>query len=653
MRWAFRSLLYFLLASVLFSCGSGGSVQGRKVIIFVWDGLRPDSVNPVDTPNLYSMMQEGVFFSDNHSTYPTFTMINSSSFATGSFPDKTGFYGNTVWQPGALGKNSAGQSVDFNQPVFTEDYAILEALDAYYNNQLLMVGTLFQIAQKAGLKTAVVGKSGAAFLQDYKKGGLILDEKMAYPLSFAKELQTAGYPLPKTTPFAYQPGDITLFPDNGDPTAFGSRRNLNDSVTSDPTDSSGSPYCNANKYMMKVYLEYILPKKNPDITLIWFRDPDSTEHAYGIGVANYRASLKCMDDMLGQMRNKLKELGIDGITDIIIVSDHGHSNVSGPLNLFPLRAISNGSVSGTDPNGYSVSGDVRLADLLTRAGFKAYDGTGCVYDPVMSGIKADGMPVYPAQTDQDGSVCGKQGQKYTTRSFKVPQTLPQDALVLAPNGGSEYIYIPSKDPQLVKNVVLFLQSREEIGAIFVDDRYGKIPGTFPLSFVRLENTASRNPDIVVSYNYDENAVVQGFKGIEFESMFNLRGMHGSFSPVDVHNTLIAYGPDFKNNYKDPLPSGNVDVAPTVAKIFSLSMPQADGRPLVEALKNANESVSSPSTECLISDKVTGLQMKLPTDPDGKDIDQAKTTYYIKLCTKKVIYNNKTYIYFDYAKGVRE
>ena len=57
--------------------------EQRKIIIFVWDGLRPDSVNPADTPNLHALREAGVEFTDNHSTYPTFTMMNAASFATG------------------------------------------------------------------------------------------------------------------------------------------------------------------------------------------------------------------------------------------------------------------------------------------------------------------------------------------------------------------------------------------------------------------------------------------------------------------------------------------------------------------------------------------------------------------------------------------
>jgi len=652
------SLLFTLAYGGPFDSSSGASpVQKKKVILFVWDGLRPDSIDPKNTPNLYNLSQKGVFFSDNHSTYPTFTMMNSASLATGDFPYKTGFYGNTVWRPGASGTNFAGQTVDFNQPVFTEDYKILQDLNNYYNNQLLLVSTILQAAQQAGLKTAVVGKSGAAFLFDYKEGGIILDERMAYPLSFAQELQNAGYPLPKYTPIAYNPGAITLSPNNGDPTAWVPIKHLNDSVTPDPTDSSGSPYCKANTYMMNVYLNYILPNKNPDVSVIWFRDPDSTEHEYGVGSNNYKLALQCMDGLLGQLLNTLKQDGLDKTTDVIVVSDHGHDNVSGDLSLFPLRTVSNGQVGGIDNvNGYSVSGDVRLADLLTRAGFKdVYDGHGCVYDPVLSGIKADGTPVYPTQTDTTGNICGKAGQLYTTANFTVPANLPQDAIVIAENGGSDYLYVPSHNPNIIQQLVSYLQRREEYGAIFVDDRYGHIPGTFPLSLVKLENTAGRNPDIIVSYNYNENAVIQGMKGIEYESMLVLRGMHGSFSPIDVHNTLIAYGPDFKSGFVDKLPTGNVDVAPTIAYILGLSLPNRDGRILAEALKNPpGGTISGPTASCIKSDQVSNLKFMLPTDPNGNAIDTSKQgIFYDEICTKTLSYQGKTYTYFDYAKGVRE
>jgi hypothetical protein len=188
------------------------------VILFVWDGMRPDSISDSETPHLAALAKRGTYFADNHSSYPTFTMMNAAAFATGAFSGKSGFYGNTVYRPGAPARASGGDEVDLNEPVFTEDYGILKQLDANQDEHLLLIGTLFQAAQKAGLKTAAVGKSGPAFLQDYKSGGVMIDERAAFPLEFARELQDAHVALPAATPFAYPGGKLKLAADNGDPT---------------------------------------------------------------------------------------------------------------------------------------------------------------------------------------------------------------------------------------------------------------------------------------------------------------------------------------------------------------------------------------------------------------------------------------------------
>lgn len=631
-----------------------GSAVGKRAIIFVWDGMRPDAISQADTPNLYKMKQEGSFFTDNHSTYPTFTMMNAASFATGAFPGTTGFYGNTFWAKGAMGKDASANTVDFNQPVFTEDYAILQDLDTFYNGQLLLVGSLFEAAHTAGLKTAAIGKAGPAFLQDRKKGGVILDERTALPLSFAQELQAAKYKIPALTPNAYDAGQITLASDNGDPTASLAKKLFADGVTTDPSDASGTQFRSAHDYMVDVYLSYVLPKKQPELSVVWLRNPDSTEHAYGVGSANFKDALHSQDEILGRIQKALVDQGLEATTNLIVVSDHGHSNMSGPATLFPLRGVDKGNFGQPDVNGFAASGEVRLADLLTRAGFVAFDGTGCTYDPVMSGVKADGSHVYPTKTDADGSVCGTAGKLYSTASFKVPATLPAGAVVVAANGGSDYIYVPDHDPQKVAALVTFLQGREEMGAIFVASQYGAVKGTLPLDMIKVENKAGRSPDIVVSYTFDETAMVQGFPGIEFAGTINNRGMHGSFSPIDVHNTLVAKGPDFREGFADALPTGNVDVAPTVAFLLGLSMPGADGRPLYEALKaGVDMSEYNVSQQTTSSTDATGLTMKLPTDPDGKDVDASKSSYHIDLHTKSLSFCGKSHTYFDHARAVRK
>jgi arylsulfatase A-like enzyme len=634
-----------------------GPEPARNVIVVVWDGLRPDTIDASLTPNLARLRDEGTEFTDNHSTYPTFTMMNAASFATGSYPGTAGFYGNVLWQPTAKGKDSAGKPVDFRQPVFSEDYALLDALDQDTQGQLLLLPTLFDVAREAGMATVTLGKSGAAYLQDRKRGGMMLDERTVFPLSLAKELQAKGIALPPTIANTYAAGEIALASTNGNPVEFKPPKRLADGVSTDPTADVGSGYKSALEYMVSAYLEYLLPGKKPRLSLLWLRDPDSTQHNYGVGAQSWRDAMQASDALLGRIRDKLQQLGLSSSTDVILVSDHGHSNVSGAPSSFPLRAVKDGQVGEVDEaNGYSVSGLVRMADLLRRAGFDAYDGLGCTYQPVAAGIKADGMPVYPTLTDQDGSICGKAGQKYQVGPMKVPASLRPGALVVAVNGGSDYVYVPDHDPAVVGRTVAFLQSRSEVGAIFVDDRYRGIPGTLPLSAIRARNAAGRNPDILFGYDYDARAEVEGVRGTEYAGMLlgnYYRGMHGSFSPRDVHNTLLAVGPDFRRGFQDTLPTGNVDVAPTVARILGLSLQRAEGRPLLEAMQGGAEAFDyHVVTDVIRAPPATALTVRLATDPDGKDVDAGKTTYTLELSTKSVTHGGRKYVYYHSAKATR-
>jgi len=656
-------LLLSAVAALLVACSAvphahtqaqAAAHASRRVIVFVWDGLRPDSISEADTPHLAALAKRGTAFADNHSSYPTFTMMNAAAFATGSFSGHSGFFGNAIYRPGMPGRTAGGAEVDFNDPVFLEDYGILKQLDENEDRHLFLIGTLFQAAQKAGLVTAAVGKSGPAFLQDYKNGSVVLDERAAFPLAFAKELQAAHFALPTTAPFAYRNGELHLADGNGDPT-FGPRAAvLADGFTQNPDDHSGSPPAAGNRYLMSVFLDYVLPRKHPDLSVVWLRNPDSTEHAYGVGSPNYHTALQAQDELLGKLQDKLAELHMDSDTDLIVVSDHGHSNVSGPLDLFPLRKVENGKMGQIDrEHGYSVSGDIRLAHELSMAGIRAYDGAGCSYDPVMSGIKADGSALHPPKP-ASGNDCGHL-KNYTSPGYELLHPfLPREAFVVVANGGSDYLYQPDHDPERIRMAVRFLQSHEEYGAIFVDERYGDIPGTLPLSRVRLENMEGRNPDIVVGYTFDENAVIQGMPGIEFEgvSSSSSHGMHGSFSPRDVHNTLLASGPDFAERYTDTLPSGNVDVAPTIAKILGLDLPQADGRPLLEALRGrahveASAYATKPQT-LTPATPATGLSILSPVGAAS-----GATSYSFDLHIKELRQGDKVWTYFDWAKAVRK
>jgi hypothetical protein len=192
-----------------------------------------------------------------------------------------------------------------------------------------------------------------------------------------------------------------------------------------------------------------------------------------------------------------------------------------------------------------------------------------------------------------------------------------------------------------------LQSRLQFGAIFVSDKYGDVAGTLPMSLIKTENTVTgRGPD--------ENVAVAGRPGISYASSVNRRGDHGSFSPTDTHISMMAHGPSFKSGLYDTLPTANVDIAPTVARILTFNMPGVQGRVLEEALKGGPRVTEyTVLGKTYRSSKKTGLKVKLPTDLDGRTIDPNLTTYSIELRTKILTRGGTGYIYFDQARAVRE
>jgi arylsulfatase A-like enzyme len=667
--------------------GSGAPIQARKpkVIVFVWDGLRPDSISAQTTPNLATLRdRSAVNFRDHHAAYPTFTMMNASAFATGAYAGRHGFYGNTLYQPGASGTNADGKAIDFTQPVFSEDHGVLQALDAFNGKTgLFSTETLFHAAHAAGLRTAAIGKIGPAFLQDFRPDeqlSVLLDENIAVPFAFARSLQAAGFALPvNTVRYPYGAGrSLSLAPNNGNPTAPVSEKlvKLSDGVTPDPRTALGSAHDAGNEYLMSVYLEYVLPKVDPDLSFVWLRNPDSTEHQFGPGSANYLDALRDQDALLGKLQAKLAELGLQRSTDLLIVSDHGHSTVGGDPELFPLRALQgepdgHGEVGALDPNGYAVSGEIRTADVLTRAGFRhVYDGGGCQLDPVLSGIRKDGSLVYPTRHDAAGgctppAASPPQTQKhpasavaYSLPSFRIPEPVPKDAIVIATNGGTEYFYVLNQSLASVRALVLALQERAAVGPIFVRTRYGAIAGTLPLSAVNAESDRSSPPmpDLMVSFDWDDAAITASnasVPGSEYAGVQRYRGMHGSFSPRDVHNTLIALGPHFKSSYSDSLPTGNVDLAPTIAELLGFHFDAPNGRVLREALVG---QTGDYHVETLDQDSAPVRLPKTCRPDDPSCVRPGGPATYRVTLRKKVLTlanTSTSYGYFDQAKATRD
>ncbi len=637
-----------------------------KIILFVWDGLRRDVITPLHTPNLYKLKENGTYFSDHHSSYPTVTMNNANSIATGNYAGLTGFYGNIVWRPDLI--RIPGLNFDFTQPTGTEKQSILQALDqSKIDKPLLYVETLLQKARQYGLSTVQVGKAGPVGLQNINlssEQSIIVTTDKIYPENFAKNLLNKGYFLPKKAVESYPDVTNKLKKDSNNPTEKSLTKELisiDGKIPlvglSNPQDSNEAKYQSGNEYFMDIFLKEILSNNSPDLSIIWLREPDTTEHTYGPGSKSFYLALENQDKLLGKLLLYINKLGLVNNTNLIIASDHGHSNVSANIDLFPLRTISNGQIGELSNDGYSVSGYIRIADVLTKAGFRAFDGQGCSYNPVQHGILANGSLVATIEVDKEGSICGQgKGALYTTPSYKVPKELPVDSVVIANNRGSAFLYVPSGNHDIVKKLVRFLQSRQEFDSIFVDSLYGAIPGTLPLKTINFyDSKEERHPDIVVSMSYDDKALVQGLAGTEYSNVELDRGSHGSLSPIDINAVFIGYGPNFKDKYIDLLPTGNVDLPVTMAYILNLPFFDRQGRPALEALKNSGVKASDYELrykQLQPQEPARELKIQAITNMNEKESLTDKDTYTFVMNTKELSYKSFEYMYIDSSKAVR-
>jgi predicted AlkP superfamily pyrophosphatase or phosphodiesterase len=211
--------------------------------------------------------------------------------------------------------------------------------------------------------------------------------------------------------------------------------------------------------------------------------------------------------------------------------------------------------------------------------------------------------------------------------------LPDGTPRIVSSGGA--IYVRDGDESTVASIVAALQRTPGVGAIFTresqpDSLEGRVPGT--LSFAAARWTHDRSAQILFSPDWTDEANSHQARGTTASG--GVAG-HGSSSPWDIHNTLIAAGPDVQRGVTLDVPSGNVDFAPTFLKLLGIAIPRSvQGRPLNEALVGA---------EALPTDAIRTLEHSAGT-ADG--------TYRVTGIFSVVTVDGRDYRYLDGTRVIR-
>ena len=256
-------------------------------MLFVIDGLRPDSINATDTPNLFRLRSEGVNFENSHAVFPTVTRVNSSSISTGMQPGRHGILGNQIYIP----------SVDADKAFPNDNYQPLLRMDAVSPGNIVLAPSIAEMAAESGHRYAAVssGSTGSALLMAPRaprgsgiviNGDFQVDGQPGWPAAIAAEVARRF----------------------GRPAKKGGAEDHYDAQVD---------------WAFRVLREYVLPELKPDVVYNWVTEPDHIQHAFGAGAPQSVNSIRNADRNIGLVLETLAKLGIADRTNLMVVSDHG------------------------------------------------------------------------------------------------------------------------------------------------------------------------------------------------------------------------------------------------------------------------------------------------------------------------------------------
>jgi hypothetical protein len=553
-RWYHLLLAGFIVAFA--PTGSGRAQQPpHNVILFVADGLRPGLVNAETAPALAGLMKNGVHFTNTHSMFPTFTTANAASMATGHMVGDTGDFSNTI--DAGFSVPGAGDSLT----PFLESDPVLGDVDSHFSGDYLNQETVMRAARLAGMSTATIGKLGPALIFDHtERSGnqtIVIDDSSGrpggIPLSdeMQKRLKAAGLDVQAPT------------------------RGENGKAGDFQTPGTLQANTLQQDYFVNATVNAVLPlfkeRAKPFMLVFWSRDPDGTQHNQGdslnrlvpgINGPTSLAAIRNADNNLAAILSALKALGLDGTTNVIVTADHGFATIS-------KESATSFAASQSYKN---------VVPHLLPPGFVAIDiahGLGrTLLDP---DAKYQEVPVGSYPSRGNGLVGGD----------KV-----HPDVVVASNGGSDLVYLPSGDKALAQKVVEILAEEDYVSGLFVSDDLGPIPGTLPISAIDLKGAAvTPVPSIVINFRTFSTGCADPLTctvEVADTGLQQGQGMHGTFSRADTIIIGGAIGPDFRKSFVDPAPTSNADIGKTVTAILNLRIRDTGkliGRVLSEAMPN--------------------------------------------------------------------
>jgi hypothetical protein len=589
----FGLLLGLVIASAYLANAQAPGRPARIFVLMVWDGLRPDFVTAERTPNLFAMENEGVRFARQHAVYPTITMVDAATLATGASPGATTILGDEVYLPPRLNAMKITLAPDdswANRPVNLENSITLAKLNGpkFFNGALIGSESLGQQVRRAGGYLAIIGKKGPTFAFDDSVTG---DPAMGAPIA--------------TNDFIFVSDDLVA------PLALKSQL-----APALPRPASESAvYGSRDTYFAQVVTERALPQAKaaalsgrPALVVFWQHNPDVTQHHRGLGTqANFDA-LKICDANLASIRQAIAKLGIASQTDLMVVSDHGFATIRAMVPLTQLLVAQGIKRSATSDDVLVLANGGTDLIHLSHEAFPTSDARRAVLQRITDFAESQPWsgPLFTRSVEEERSLDSSSARsvaKLEPRSGRgsdghagwIEGTFSLDSLGMI--GRDNYFDAPDL-------VVSFRESPD------ADNRglTGPTEPDYEVGDDGEQRSGGRNLSApllapVKGVMYADTGGWGGFTtGL---------GMHAAAGARELHNFCAAVGPDFRRHFVDQYPSGNIDVRATIAR--AMDLPPGDeassaGRPLDEALAGHQLDATTGESRLTVSRRLPSTEI---------------------------------------------
>lgn len=269
-------------------------IRASRVVVCVFDGLRPDMVTPERMPQLAAFIAKSRNFPETRTVFPSMTRVATSSIATGAHPARHGIVGNAFYYPEV--------TRDFVLDVSkADDIALAEQR---LGGSFLTADTFADALAAAGKTVAVVhsGSPGSTYALNPKA---VKNGHWSFSVLGSKHTKT---------PWAVEEM-VALF---------------------GPLPPRKLPRFDEIDYTARIMTDWVIPEMNPDVALIWFNEPDTSFHYRFLGSDETRAVMRQADNAFGRILEAINARPDADEIAILVASDHGQISSSGEVNLAAL-----------------------------------------------------------------------------------------------------------------------------------------------------------------------------------------------------------------------------------------------------------------------------------------------------------------------------